>query len=48
VSQAGHEPIVAAIAAGDPDAARAATIRHVEATHDWVRGLARGLRRRGG
>jgi GntR family transcriptional repressor for pyruvate dehydrogenase complex len=45
VSQAGHEPIVAAIAAGDPDAARAATIRHVEATHDWVRGLARGLRR---
>jgi GntR family transcriptional regulator, transcriptional repressor for pyruvate dehydrogenase complex len=46
VSQAGHEPIVAAIAAADPDAARAATIRHVEATHDWVRGLARGLRRR--
>ena len=27
---------------------RAATIRHVEATHDWVLGLARGLRRRGG
>ena len=26
------------------DAARAATIRHAEATHDWVRGLARGLR----
>ena len=47
VSQAGHGPIVAAIAGGDPDAARAATIRHVEATHDWVRGLARGLRRRG-
>jgi GntR family transcriptional regulator, transcriptional repressor for pyruvate dehydrogenase complex len=47
VSQAGHEPIVAAIAAGDPEAARDATIRHVEATHDWVRGLARGLRRRG-
>src|SRR4051812_14132517 len=46
VSQAGHEPIVAAIAAADPDAARNATIRHVEATHDWVRGLARGLRRR--
>jgi GntR family transcriptional regulator, transcriptional repressor for pyruvate dehydrogenase complex len=46
VSQAGHEPIVAAIADGDSDAARAATIRHVEATHDWVRGLARGLRRR--
>jgi GntR family transcriptional repressor for pyruvate dehydrogenase complex len=46
VSQAGHEPIVAAIADADPEAARAATIRHVEATHDWVRGLARGLRRR--
>lgn len=46
VSQAGHEPIVSAIAAGDPDGARAATIRHVEATHDWVRGLARGLARR--
>jgi DNA-binding FadR family transcriptional regulator len=46
VSQAGHEPIVTAIEAGDADAARAATIRHVEATHDWVRGLARGLRRK--
>jgi GntR family transcriptional regulator, transcriptional repressor for pyruvate dehydrogenase complex len=46
VSQAGHEPIVVAIAAADADAARAATIRHVEATYDWVRGLARGLRRR--
>jgi DNA-binding FadR family transcriptional regulator len=46
VSQAGHGPIVTAIAAADADAARAATIRHVEATHDWVRGLARGLRRR--
>jgi GntR family transcriptional repressor for pyruvate dehydrogenase complex len=44
VSQAGHGPIVAAIAAGDPDAARAAMIRHAEATHDWVRGLARGAR----
>jgi DNA-binding FadR family transcriptional regulator len=43
VSQAGHEPIVAAIAAGDADAAHAATVRHVEATHDWVVGLARGL-----
>jgi DNA-binding FadR family transcriptional regulator len=42
-SQAGHEPIVAAIAAGDPETARAAAIRHVEATHDWVVGLARGL-----
>jgi DNA-binding FadR family transcriptional regulator len=42
-SQAGHGPIVTAIAAGDADAARAATVRHVEATHDWVVGLARGL-----
>jgi GntR family transcriptional regulator, transcriptional repressor for pyruvate dehydrogenase complex len=42
-SQAGHEPIVAAIAAGRADPARAATVRHVEATHDWVVGLARGL-----
>src|SRR4051812_31407131 len=47
VSQSGHGPIVDAIAADDGDAARAATIRHVEATHDWVRGLARGTRRRG-
>src|SRR4051794_5035690 len=46
VSQAGHEPIVAPTAAADADAARTATIRHVEATHDWVHGLARGLRRR--
>jgi GntR family transcriptional repressor for pyruvate dehydrogenase complex len=46
VSQAGHGPIVAAIAAGDAADAREATIRHVEATHDWVLGLARGLRRR--
>src|SRR3954454_3387709 len=44
VSQAGHDPIVTAIAAGDPETARTAMIRHVEATHDWVRGLARGLR----
>ena len=42
-SQAGHEPIVTAVAAGRADAARAATVRHVEATHDWVVGLARGL-----
>src|SRR3954454_13479294 len=48
VPRAAQEPIVAAIAAADADAARAAMIRHVEATHDWVRGLARGLRRRAG
>lgn len=46
-SQAGHEPIVVAIADGDADRARAATVRHVEATHDWVVGLARGLARGG-
>ena len=44
VSQAGHGPVVAAIAARDADAARTAMIRHAEATHDWVRGLARGAR----
>ena len=44
-SQAGHEPITAAIAAGDAGAARTAMVRHAEATHDWVVGLARGLRR---
>jgi GntR family transcriptional repressor for pyruvate dehydrogenase complex len=42
-SQAGHEPIVAAIEARDAEAAHAATVRHVEATHDWVVGLALGL-----
>src|SRR3954453_19028170 len=47
VSQAGHGPIVTAIETSAAAAARTATIRHVEATHDWVRGLARGLRQRG-
>jgi DNA-binding FadR family transcriptional regulator len=42
-SQAGHEPIVAAIEARDAETAHAATVRHVEATHDWVVGLALGL-----
>jgi DNA-binding FadR family transcriptional regulator len=46
-SQEGHGPIVAAIAAGDPAAARAATVRHVEATHDWVVGLTLGRAGRG-
>jgi DNA-binding FadR family transcriptional regulator len=41
-SQAGHAPIVAAIGAGDADAARAAMLAHVEATHDWVVGLRLG------
>lgn len=38
-STTGHAPIVAAIAAGAEVRARAAMIRHVEATHDWVVGL---------
>jgi DNA-binding FadR family transcriptional regulator len=41
-SQAGHGPIVEAIAHRDPEAARAAMIAHVEATHDWVVGLRLG------
>jgi GntR family transcriptional regulator, transcriptional repressor for pyruvate dehydrogenase complex len=42
VSQAGHHPILAAIAARDPAAARAAMEAHVEGTHDWVIGLRLG------
>jgi DNA-binding FadR family transcriptional regulator len=44
VSQAGHGPIVAALADGDADAARAAMERHVEGTYDWIVGLRLGLR----
>ena len=44
VSQAGHDPIVAAIAGRDPAGAHAATERHVEGTHDWILGLRLGLR----
>ncbi|HET6171260.1 MAG TPA: FCD domain-containing protein [Gaiellales bacterium] len=44
VSQASHDPIVAAILAGDTDAAHAATERHVEGTYDWIVGLRLGLR----
>ena len=44
VSQASHDPIVAAIAAGDADAARSAMQRHVEGTYDWIVGLRLGLR----
>jgi GntR family transcriptional regulator, transcriptional repressor for pyruvate dehydrogenase complex len=46
VSAGGHEPIVAAIGDRDSAAARAATVRHVEATHDWVVGLSVAPRRR--
>jgi DNA-binding FadR family transcriptional regulator len=42
VSQAGHEPVLRAIGAGDAQAARAAMIAHVEATHDWIVGLRLG------
>jgi GntR family transcriptional regulator, transcriptional repressor for pyruvate dehydrogenase complex len=45
VSAGGHEPIVVAIGDRDPAAARAATVRHVEATHDWVVGLSVAPRR---
>jgi GntR family transcriptional regulator, transcriptional repressor for pyruvate dehydrogenase complex len=38
-STVGHGPIVSAIHDRDADAARAATIRHVESTYDWVVGL---------
>ena len=44
VSQAGHEPIVAAILASDAAAAHEAMIRHIEGTYDWIVGLRLGLR----
>jgi GntR family transcriptional repressor for pyruvate dehydrogenase complex len=42
VSQAGHAPVVRAVAEGDPASARAAMLAHVEATHDWIVGLRLG------
>jgi GntR family transcriptional repressor for pyruvate dehydrogenase complex len=42
MSQAGHGPIIDAIASGLPGDARAAAERHAEATHDWVVGLLLG------
>ncbi|HEY1478653.1 MAG TPA: FCD domain-containing protein [Gaiellales bacterium] len=42
MSQAGHGPIIEAIASGLPGDARAAAERHAEATHDWVVGLLLG------
>jgi DNA-binding FadR family transcriptional regulator len=44
VSQAGHDPIVTAVLAGDADAAHRAMERHVEGTYDWIVGLRLGLR----
>ena len=41
-SQAGHQPLVDAIAAGDPAAARDAMQAHAEAPLDWVVGLRLG------
>lgn len=41
-SQAGHGPIVDAIAQSDAPVARAATERHVEGTFDWFVGLRLG------
>jgi len=41
-SAEGHDPIVVAVAAADPESARAAMIRHAEATFDWVVGLRLG------
>lgn len=42
VSMRAHAELVAAIAAGDAAAARDHTIRHVEATYDWIAGLLLG------
>jgi GntR family transcriptional regulator, transcriptional repressor for pyruvate dehydrogenase complex len=44
VSQAGHDPIVAAVLAGEAGAAHSAMERHVEGTYDWIVGLRLGLR----
>jgi GntR family transcriptional regulator, transcriptional repressor for pyruvate dehydrogenase complex len=41
-SQAGHAPLVSAIAEGDRARAREAMEAHAEATHDWVVGLRLG------
>ena len=43
VSQASHDPIVAAIVDGEPAAAHGAMARHVEGTYDWIVGLRLGL-----
>jgi GntR family transcriptional regulator, transcriptional repressor for pyruvate dehydrogenase complex len=43
LSSAGHEPILAAIAASDPASARAAMEIHVESTYDWIAGFRLGL-----
>jgi GntR family transcriptional regulator, transcriptional repressor for pyruvate dehydrogenase complex len=45
-STGGHVPILTAIHDGDAAAAREATVRHVEATYDWVVGLSAAPRAR--
>jgi GntR family transcriptional regulator, transcriptional repressor for pyruvate dehydrogenase complex len=45
-STGGHDPILRAIHDSDPAVAREATIRHVEATYDWVVGLSAAPRAR--
>ena len=45
-STGGHVPILASIHDGDAAAAREATVRHVEATYDWVVGLSAAPRAR--
>jgi len=39
ISPSGHTPILAAVLQGRPEAARAATLEHIEATRDWIVGL---------
>jgi DNA-binding FadR family transcriptional regulator len=46
-SNRGHGPILGAIETRDGEAARDATIRHVEATYDWIVGLRLGRFRDG-
>jgi GntR family transcriptional regulator, transcriptional repressor for pyruvate dehydrogenase complex len=43
ISAAGHDPIVAAIEAGDMVAARQAMEDHVSATYDWIAGYTLGF-----
>jgi DNA-binding FadR family transcriptional regulator len=38
-STGGHTPILTAVLRGQPEAARAAMLEHVEATRDWIVGL---------
>ena len=44
VSQAGHDPIVSAVAGGRRGGCARRHERHVEGTYDWIVGLRLGLR----